>query len=96
MALGLTQQPVSVCIDAHKKIFQHYSSGIIKDGCGSSLDHCVLAVGYEEDAWIIKNSWGTSWGENGYARISKNDEIGAGICGILKVPAFPSIDWINK
>ena len=72
--------PISVCIDASSK-WQYYSSGVFKGSCSSScnaINHAVLAVGYANGAWIVKNSWGTSWGENGYIRM----KMGGNICGI--------------
>lgn len=56
----IAKAPTSVAVDAENWSF--YSSGIFND-CGDSLDHGVLAVGYTDDYWIIKNSWGASWGE---------------------------------
>jgi len=64
----------------------HYIKGIITDQtCGESLDHAILAVGYGVDSdgteyYIVKNSWGNKWGEDGYVRIGAVD--GQGICGI--------------
>ena len=64
--------PISVCVDASHKSFQHYSGGIYYEPkCGSNdedLDHAVLAVGYGTDGngkdyYIVKNSWGSDWGE---------------------------------
>ena len=46
--------------------------------CGSSLDHGVLAVGYDDSAWLVKNSWGASWGEKGYVRLA----VGSDTCGL--------------
>ena len=93
-ALVVTQ-PVSVAIEADQDIFQLYSSGVIGDGCGYSLDHAVLLVGYTqvggEDAFIVKNSWGPNWGENGYVYLSTNGTLnnGYGACGILYEPVVP-------
>merc|ERR1719461_1845751 len=57
---ALTQQPVSVAIEADQTGFQHYKSGVFSGTCGDKLDHGVLAVGYNDDAWIVKNSWGAT------------------------------------
>ena len=72
-----------------------YSSGVLDStDCGKSLDHAVLAVGWGNDEetgldyWLIKNSWNTTWGEQGYIRMAIVD--GDGICGIQKEPLFPS------
>merc|ERR1712178_658879 len=67
---ALNSGPVSVAIEADQLAFQLYSGGILKSGCGTNLDHGVLAVGYTADAFKVKNSWGASWGENGYLQIS--------------------------
>merc|ERR1712006_16641 len=98
MAVGHTEealeaavmgQPVSVAIEADTKVFQLYQSGVLDDkACGQQLDHAVLAVGYGTDDgkkyWKVKNSWGTTWGEAGYIRLSRGD--GSDECGILDGP----------
>merc|ERR1711957_1083002 len=93
---AVAQQPVSVAIEADKSVFQHYSSGILtSDACGSNLDHGVLAVGYGIDKgqkyWKVKNSWGTSFGEDGFIRIEKGDASAGGECGIRKGAVFPTL-----
>ncbi|MBU79088.1 MAG: hypothetical protein CMD29_03055 [Flavobacteriales bacterium] len=95
---GVAQQPVSVAIQANKRSFQLYQSGIYSDlDCGTQLDHGVLVVGYgielETDTpyWIIKNSWGKEWGENGYIRIQRNIDDDRGLCGIAMQPSIPII-----
>jgi len=93
---ALVTQPVSVAIEADEDIFQMYSSGVIKDGCGANLDHAVLAVGYttvgSDEAFIVKNSWGASWGQEGYVYLSTSSEYnnGSGACGILSQPVVPT------
>merc|ERR1711879_555472 len=66
---ALNQQPVSIAIEADKSIFQFYKSGVLKGICGALLDHGVLVVGYGteggKDYWLVKNSWGPSWGLKG-------------------------------
>merc|ERR1719252_362902 len=65
--------PVSVAIEADQMAFQMYSGGVLKSGCGTNLDHGVLAVGYGSGFFKVKNSWGSSWGSNGYLQISDSD-----------------------
>jgi C1A family cysteine protease len=92
VALG----PVSVAIEADTSVFQSYSSGIISStGCGTQLDHGVLVVGYGTDAgkdfWILKNSWGTQWGEKGFFRVARSSKTGPGICGLQMQPSYPTL-----
>ncbi len=98
LLLGVVQQPVSVAIQANKRSFQLYQSGIYSDlDCGTQLDHGVLVVGYGYDIdldmkyWIIKNSWGNQWGENGYIRILRDIEDDRGLCGIAMGPSIPIV-----
>jgi len=65
---------MGIMIDANWSKFMHYSHGIIKSAdCGTDYDHAVTAIGYGEENGdeylLIKNSWDTDWGENGYVRI---------------------------
>lgn len=89
--------PVSVAIEADTRTFQMYTSGIItSDACGTKLDHGVLVVGYGTESntpfWLVKNSWSTSWGDNGYVKIERSDSTNdPGICGIAMQPSFPIV-----
>ena len=88
LRFAVAAQPVSVAIEADKMVFQFYKSGIFEsEKCGHNLDHGVLVVGYTEDYWIVKNSWGSSWGEDGYIRIKMGDNI----CGISDMPSYPTV-----
>jgi len=87
MQSAIQQQPVSVAIQADQTSFQHYTSGILSGTCGTQLDHGVLAVGYDTGYWKVKNSWGASWGENGYVRITDSGNE----CGILSQPVYPTV-----
>ena len=94
---AVSQQPVAIAIEADTRYFQSYSSGVLtSSSCGTSLDHGVLIVGYGAengiDYWLVKNSWGTSWGDKGYVKIARTDSTNdAGICGIAMDPSFPSV-----
>lgn len=78
--------PLAVAVDAESG-WQTYSGGIMKTCTGKQLDHGVLVVGYGVDAsvdyWIVKNSWGASWGESGYIRLQR----GTNQCGINQDPS---------
>ena len=94
---AVAQQPVSVAIEADTRYFQSYSSGVLTSvSCGTNLDHGVLVVGYGTENginyWLVKNSWGVSWGENGYVKIARSDSTNdSGVCGISMMPSFPIV-----
>jgi len=84
---AIEQNPVSVAIEADQNAFQGYSGGIISSGCGTNLDHGVLAVGYGSGYFLVKNSWGSSWGDNGYVKISTSGNT----CGIHSDASYPTV-----
>ncbi|XP_024362259.1 cysteine proteinase mucunain isoform X2 [Physcomitrium patens] len=92
---AVSKNPVSVAIEAGGRDFQHYQGGVFTGPCGTDLDHGVLAVGYGTDDdgvnyWIVKNSWGPSWGEKGYIRMERmGSNSTSGKCGINIEPSFP-------
>jgi len=72
---AVAKQPVSIAVQANQLSWQFYNGGVITSGCGHQLDHGVLLVGYMEkkgkDVWKVKNSWGPSWGDDGYLYIER-------------------------
>lgn len=94
---AVTNQPVSVSIDAGDSAFQFYSSGVFSGECGTQLDHGVTVVGYGTagdgngtEYWIVKNSWGTQWGEQGYIRMQRGIDAKQGLCGIAMDASYPT------
>jgi len=83
--------PVSIAIDASHYSFQLYQSGIYSDpACNPNyMEHAVLAVGYGSedgnDYWIVKNSWGTGWGDEGYIKMARNQN---NMCGVATMACF--------
>jgi len=84
--------PVSIAIEADQPVFQLYTGGVISSpACGTNLDHGVLIVGFgtdsttNQDYWLVKNSWGPKWGEQGYVRLIRNQNE----CGLNSMSSYP-------
>ena len=85
METALNSQPIATAADAMN--WYLYKSGIFSN-CATNANHGVLVVGInnQEGYWLVKNTWGTSWGENGYIRLAKGT---GNACGICTYPSYP-------
>ena len=91
MKNALKKGPVSVGVAASSKAFQTYSHGILEKGCGTELDHGILAVGWGKESngreyFLVKNQWGTGWGIDGFIKIGIHNK-----CGILEAASYPIV-----
>ena len=80
---AIQQRVVSVAVDATN--WSHYSSGVFSN-CKTSLNHGVTLVGVQGGNWWVKNSWGTTWGEKGFIRLTG----GKNTCGIANAASYPN------
>ena len=91
----IEQGPVSVAVAAGNDVFRNYTSGIVTeaDGCPTRLDHAIQAVGWGsengQDYYIVRNSWNTTWGDQGYIKIGTGS--GKGVCGINQAVYWNSV-----
>ncbi|KAH7544947.1 hypothetical protein FEM48_Zijuj01G0040100 [Ziziphus jujuba var. spinosa] len=91
---AVSSQQVSVTLDASGSDCQIYGEGVFDGDCGTSPTHAVTIIGYGEteygtEYWLIKNSWGENWGENGYMRILRGSDSPQGASGIARYPSYP-------
>ncbi|KAK2630984.1 hypothetical protein EUGRSUZ_L03603 [Eucalyptus grandis] len=71
-----------------------YSGGVFNGPCGENINHAVAIAGYGKtpdgvDYWLLKNSWGETWGEKGYMRILRNSGVQGGLCGLVTQATLP-------
>ncbi|XP_044461573.1 senescence-specific cysteine protease SAG12-like isoform X1 [Mangifera indica] len=92
---SVANQPVSVSIEGSSQDFKFYSSGVFTGNCGTRLNHAVTAIGYGATSggakyWLMKNSWGTDWGEGGFMRIQRDVGDRRGLCGLAEKASYPT------
>ena len=92
---AVARGPVSAAVEANNAAFKSYVGGIIDGGCGTQRDHAILIIGYGFDGydeyWVVRNSWGPTWGEAGHFRILNTGYYDEGMCGINGDPSYPII-----
>jgi C1A family cysteine protease len=89
----VTSGPLSICVDAES--WQFYNKGVITGNCATSLDHCVMITGFRDETvkskpvpiWVIRNSWGADWGENGFIWV----ERGKNLCGVADEATYVTV-----
>ncbi|CAF2045487.1 probable cysteine protease RDL4 [Brassica rapa] len=90
---AVAHQPITAIIDSSSREFQLYKSGVFDGTCGTNLNHGVVVVGYGNedgrDYWIVRNSWGNTWGEAGYMKMARNIVNPRGLCGIAMRASYP-------
>ena len=96
MMAAVAKNPVSIALSAGTSVFQLYKSGVLNSSaCGTTLNHAVIIVGYGTEGstpyWLVRNSWGSSWGQSGYIKIYRSSSTGVGICGLLSKPSYPVV-----
>ena len=90
---AVNKGPVSIAIEADQSGFQFYSGGVFAGTCGKQLDHGVTLVGYgtdstsNQDYWIVKNSWGATWGDSGYIKLVRGQDQ----CGVADAASYPVV-----
>ncbi|KAL5972927.1 hypothetical protein ACLOJK_039733 [Asimina triloba] len=90
---AVAAQPVSVGLCGSERAFELYSQGIFNGPCSTSLDHAGLLVGFGSqngvDYLFMKNSWGKSWGMDGFIHMLRSGGNSEGVCGIYKLASYP-------
>ena len=85
---AVEKNPVAILVDAQQG-WQMYAGGVLTGSCGSQLCHAALVVGYTQDYWIVKNSWGAMWGDHGYIYLKRGDCASTGgECGMLTAASY--------
>jgi len=100
MKLAVAAGPVAVSINANDPNFGKMGKGVYSgsSSCSGSSNHAVVVCGYGNDAatgknyWMVKNSWGKDWGDNGYIKF----EMGKNVCNIESQATYPLLDMTKK
>lgn len=78
---AITKQPVAVAVAAGNNAWKQYTGGVVSSCTTSTIDHAVLAVGYDATSFKLKNQWGTSWGDSGFIKLKRNGANSA--CSVI-------------
>eukprot|EP00644_Phytophthora_capsici_P014141 jgi/Phyca11/99007/e_gw1.3.752.1 len=89
LVTAVTKQPVIIAVASGNNAWKQYTGGVISSCDTSELDHAVVVVGYTDSEWKIRNSWGDSWGEEGYIRLERTSDS-TGTCGMYGDMSYPT------
>jgi C1A family cysteine protease len=94
MLLAASKAVVSLAFDCYGVM--QYTSGVFDGQCTTEMNHAVDIVGYGLDApsgklfWLMRNSWGSSWGDQGYFKLIRQPGTTSAICGMDQRPYYPT------
>ncbi|CAM0877405.1 unnamed protein product [Alopecurus aequalis] len=96
LKLAVFNRPVAIAMDATGVVMQNYKTGIYKGPCTTKQNHAVVLIGYGvsgtgEEYWIVKNSWGAGWGQNGFFYMRRGADGAAGLCGMAEFGYSPNM-----
>ncbi|DBA03033.1 TPA: hypothetical protein N0F65_003221 [Lagenidium giganteum] len=91
LAEAVRKQPVMVGVAAGGDTWKQYKSGVLSS-CPGEIDHSVLVYGFTDDAWLVKNSWGAQWGDEGMLKIKRTKGNGIGMCQIASEGVYPELE----
>ncbi|KAM0901893.1 hypothetical protein ACQ4PT_019656 [Festuca glaucescens] len=98
LLLAVAHQPVTIALDGKNRAFRFFTGtgifGAADEQCTTELNHAVTAVGYGTDEngskyWLMKNSWGSTWGDKGYVKIARDVASSTGLCGLAMQASYP-------
>jgi C1A family cysteine protease len=89
LASIVAKQPVVVAVASSNSAWKQYTGGVLSSCDTTALDHAVVVVGYTDTEWKIRNSWGETWGEEGYVRLERSSDSD-GVCGMYQDMSYPT------
>jgi len=98
---AIVGRPVAVAVNASGYAFKTYKSGVLKGNCSNTTNHAVVIIGYNTTNpniggpyWRVRNSWGASWGNDGFINMTQNGGYN-GMCGINSQVTYPKMIFRN-
>lgn len=90
---ALQDGPFAARVSAYNDVFRNYKYGTITNStCTGNIDHAILVIGYGTNYWLIKNQWGPTWGDSGFAKIARTGDNDDGLCNLQKLSAYQPVN----